>query len=90
MEFSKLIDYKELRDLLNNGSVRFKYIKKDGTSHDAFGTRNPDLIPKAYRIHDVRDVYEKTMVYFDLEANGYRSVFIDINKIVCCLVCREG
>ena len=73
----QLVNYTELRDLLDKGSVRFQYIKKDGSNRVALGTRNTDLIPKEYRIDDVEDISEKTITYFDLEAGGYRSVRID-------------
>lgn len=70
------VNYPELRDMLDRGSVRFQYIKKNGALRDALGTRNTDLIPKEYKIDDVEDVSMKTVTYFDLESKGYRSVSI--------------
>lgn len=73
----KQVNYKKLVDMLDNGSVRFEYKKKDGSRRNALGTRNTDLIPREYKINDVEDVSQKTVTYFDLEAKGYRSLRID-------------
>lgn len=77
MAMYQLVNYTELVDMLDNGTVRFQYIKKDGSNREALGTRNTDLIPKEYQIKDVEDISMKTVTYFDLEAKGYRSLRID-------------
>ena len=77
MQITELVNYTELRDLLDQGMVRFKYIKKDWSTRIALGTRNTDLIPREYQIKHVEDISEKTVTYFDLESKGYRSVKVD-------------
>ena len=66
----------ELRAKLETGVARFTFRKKDGSIRDALGTRNLLLIPK----HEMpKHLFDQTsaMVYWDLEAKGYRSVSAD-------------
>lgn len=64
----------ELREMLDQGVVRFTFRKKDGSTRNALGTRNTDLIPRDEEVRDVEDISEKSIVYWDLESKGYRSL----------------
>lgn len=70
--------FESFRDALSVGFARFTYIKKDGTTRTALGTRSPILIPadKAPKfpveINKWEDVV-KTFPYFDIEKGEWRS-----------------
>lgn len=63
----------ELRAKLEAGVERFSFRKKDGSIRNALGTRNLILIPKDQMPKHLFD-QTSAMVYWDLEAKGYRSV----------------
>ena len=70
--------FESFRDALANGFARFTYYKKDGTTRTALGTRSPSLIPvdKAPKGEVKIDKWEdivKTIPYFDLDKNEWRS-----------------
>ena len=83
--------FESFRDALSNGFARFTYFKKDGTTRTALGTRSPSLIPldKAPKgeveIVDGWDDIVKTIPYFDLEKNEWRSFsilnFIELEQV---------
>lgn len=68
------VSTQHLTDLLNMGVCRFSFRKKDGSIRNALGTRNPNLIPKWMHIKEVSDVSKKSVVYFDLEEQSFRSI----------------
>jgi hypothetical protein len=41
------------------------------------GTRNPSLIPKHLSIQEVDDISNKSVVFYDLELENYRSLTAD-------------
>ena len=70
--------FESFRDALSNGFARFTYFKKDGTTRTALGTRSPSLIPvdKAPKCPQNNEDWEeraKSIPYFDLEKNEWRS-----------------
>lgn len=70
--------FESFRDTLANGFARFTYYKKDGTTRTALGTRSPSLIPvdKMPKCQVEIDKWEdivKTIPYFDLDKNEWRS-----------------
>ena len=70
--------FESFRDALTNGFARFTYFKKDGTTRTALGTRSSALIPAdkfpkcPVEINEWGDIV-KTIPYFDLEKNEWRS-----------------
>jgi hypothetical protein len=72
-----------LRDILNNGVVRFQFRKRDGSIRNALGTRNVDLIPKDEYVKHVDDINEKkSVVFWDLEARDFRSLMTGVEVAV--------
>ena len=72
--------FESFRDALANGFARFIYVKKDGTTRTALGTRSPSLIPvdklpKGDMSEDEATWEDsaKTIPYFDLDKNEWRS-----------------
>lgn len=64
-----------LKKALSKGAVRFSFEKKDGTIREAYGTRNPDMIP----VKDLPKGQESTTTavnFYDLEKSEWRSVSI--------------
>ena len=73
----------ELRQALNEGIVRFEFIKKDGTLRYARGTTNPDIIssddtPQGKRTAQQKAAYDsQTVAFYDIDKKGWRSMRID-------------
>lgn len=65
----------ELRNVLAQSVKRFKFVKLDGTIREALGTRDVTLIPKdVHTPKFIDDVSEKSIVYWDLDEQDFRSV----------------
>lgn len=54
------------------GIVKFYYQKVDGTLREAYGTLNPDLMPKQPDKGDRRLKDPTVQVYFDTEKQAFR------------------
>lgn len=62
----------ELRDLMKKGTVKFQYVKKDGSIRTAVGTLRSDLItqkPAGGECYPRRQGYTP---YFDVEKDAFR------------------
>jgi WYL_2, Sm-like SH3 beta-barrel fold len=65
----------ELRNVLAESVKRFKFVKLNGELREALGTRDIKLIPKDVRTPKfIDDVSEKSIVYWDLDEQDFRSV----------------
>jgi len=65
----------ELRNVLAESVKRFKFVKLNGEVREALGTRDIKLIPKDVRTPKfIDDVSEKSVVYWDLDEQDFRSV----------------
>lgn len=70
---------KEFLKALRAGKVKFSYKKVDGTTREALGTLKPELIGKGATDKKVEDGKKKRhvpptiIIYWDLEAAGFRS-----------------
>lgn len=64
---------KEVFDLLNNGEVKIKFMKVDGTERVMRATTNKSLIPEAYRPKEFTEPNDKYQRVFDLDANSWKS-----------------
>ena len=60
-----------LQDELSKRDVRFKFLKKDGTIRDAYGTLHKDVIPPT--LGTGRPLGFGLQLFFDLECMSYRS-----------------
>ena len=60
-----------LQDELSKRDVRFKFLKKDGTIRDAYGTMHKDVIPPT--MGTGRPLGFGLQLFFDLECMSYRS-----------------
>ena len=72
--FRAAIQALKIKITMEKGKTEFSFLKKDGSTRHAFGTRNLDLIPseswpKNSSIPSVTNVVK----YFDLEKNAWRS-----------------
>ena len=81
--------FESFRDALANGFARFTYYKKDGTTRTALGTRSSvlipiDKLPKGQLEINEREDIVKSIPYFDLDKNEWRSFsvlnFISLDK----------
>lgn len=84
--------FESFRDALSNGFARFTYIKKDGTTRTALGTRSLSLIPvdklPKGDMSDGAATEEdsaKAIPYFDLDKNEWRSFsvlnFVSLDQV---------
>lgn len=65
----------ELRNVLAESVKRFKFVKLNGEVREALGTRDIKLIPKdVHTPKFIDDVSEKSIVYWDLDKQDFRSV----------------
>jgi hypothetical protein len=65
----------ELRNVLAESVKRFKFVKLNGEVREALGTRDVKLIPKdVHTPKFIDDVSEKSIVYWDLDEQDFRSV----------------
>jgi len=62
-----------LINLLDENVARFQFKKMDGTIRTALGTRNELLIPKQAQVKYLDDISNKSVVFWDLEEEGFRS-----------------
>ena len=73
----------DLKNALNEGTVLFEFIKKDGTLRHARGTTCPDLVPaddtpKGKRTPEQQALYDRqTVAFYDIDKKGWRSMRID-------------
>ncbi len=84
--------FESVRDALTNGFARFTYLKKDGTTRTALGTRSLSLVPidklPKGDMSDGTATWEdsaKAIPYFDLDKNEWRSFsvlnFISLDRV---------
>ena len=73
----------DLKNALQEGTVLFEFIKKDGTLRYARGTTSPDLVPaddmpKGKRTPEQQAAYDRqTVAFYDIDKKGWRSMRID-------------
>jgi len=73
-----IIDINELYTELQNDSVYFQFLKKDGTMRSVTGTLKKTLIPEKMRPKDPSyidaSLGPKNLKFFDLDKNEWRSI----------------
>lgn len=62
-----------LKGKLRERSVRFAFLKKDGTVREAKGTRNMNLIPNEHIPKGKDKIVLGTIPFWDLEAEAWKS-----------------
>ena len=62
-----------LINLLDENVARFQFKKMDGSIRTALGTRNELLIPKKAMVSYLDDISNKSVVFWDLEEEDFRS-----------------
>jgi hypothetical protein len=60
-------------NVLDENVTRFQFKKLDGTTRTALGTRNELLIPKQAMVSYLDDISKKSVVFWDLEEEDFRS-----------------
>lgn len=66
-----------LKRVLDENVTRFQFRKKDGSIRNALGTRNELLIPKDQQVAYIDDISNKSVVFWDLEEEDFRSFSSD-------------
>ncbi len=69
----KAMMIEQLKEKLSNGVAHFIFIKKDGSTREAWGTTNPSLAQKHINGNGVSRELFMTTAYFDIEKGGWRS-----------------
>jgi hypothetical protein len=62
-----------LINVLDENVTRFQFKKLDGSIRNALGTRNELLIPKQAMVSYLDDISKKSVVFWDLEEEDFRS-----------------
>lgn len=62
-----------LINVLDENVTRFQFKKMDGSIRTALGTRNELLIPKQAMVSYLDDISNKSVVFWDLEEEDFRS-----------------
>jgi hypothetical protein len=62
-----------LINVLDENVTRFQFKKLDGSIRNALGTRNELLIPKQAGVSYLDDISKKSVVFWDLEEEDFRS-----------------
>jgi hypothetical protein len=62
-----------LINVLDESVTRFQFKKLDGSIRNALGTRNELLIPKQAMVSYLDDISKKSVVFWDLEEEDFRS-----------------
>jgi hypothetical protein len=62
-----------LINVLDENVTRFQFKKLDGSIRNALGTRNELLIPKQAQVSYLDDISPKSVVFWDLEEEDFRS-----------------
>jgi hypothetical protein len=62
-----------LINVLDENVTRFQFKKLDGSVRNALGTRNELLIPKQAMVSYLDDISKKSVVFWDLEEEDFRS-----------------
>ena len=70
----KAMMIEQLKEKLSNGVAHFIFIKKDGSTREAWGTTNPSLAQKHINGNGVSREHFMTTAYFDIEKGGWRSL----------------
>ena len=70
----KAMMIEQLKEKLSNGVAHFIFIKKDGSTREAWGTTNPSLAQKHINGNGVSRELFMTTAYFDIEKGGWRSL----------------
>ena len=70
----KAMMIERLKEKLSNGVAHFIFIKKDGSTREAWGTTNPSLAQKHINGNGVSRELFMTTAYFDIEKGGWRSL----------------
>lgn len=82
MENVVKITINQLANEMNNGIVKFSYIKKDGTHRLAYGTRNTAELNNRNVVTGDGKVSPKVFAYYDIEAEGWRCFSRELNEKV--------
>ena len=69
----------EFKRLLNEKTITFEYVKKDGSVRTAHGTTKLDVIPDEHHPKGTGDNIANPDVvkYFDMDKDGWRSFIFD-------------
>lgn len=81
----KTVTISVLKSMLSEGNVKFSYKKINGETREAIGTTNKqalDLADVTFSADLCRAGEEKSVRYYDVEKNAWRSLSVEINKTV--------
>lgn len=68
----------ELKQKMRNGTVKFKYFKKNGDIREAVGTLNSDVYGEENKPNgNGGKTPDNQIRYFDVNSNGWRSFLIE-------------
>jgi len=75
-----IISIKALRNILQEGKIRFEYEKKDGSKRQAYGTLWEGCIPDDKKPSGMGYV-GSNLRYYDLDKEAWRSIGTDVSTV---------
>jgi hypothetical protein len=75
-----LIEYHELRGLLQNNLLKILFVKRDGSEREMYCTLMPETIEKTFLFKAVNNAIKKdirTIAVYDTEKNVWRSIVVE-------------
>lgn len=81
----KTVTISVLKSMLSEGNVKFSYKKTNGETREAIGTANKRALDRAgvaFSAGGARGGEEKSVRYYDVEKNAWRSLSATNNKTV--------
>lgn len=85
MIMKKTVTISVLKSMLSEGNVKFSYKKTNGETREAIGTTNKqalDRIGVRFPGGGSACGEEKTVIYYDVKKNVWRSLSVENNKTV--------
>ena len=71
-----------LREMLKNSVVSFRFVKKNGELRLAMGTTDLNRIPSELHPKTNRPVNNKSVNFFDVEKQAWRSVSVNSELVI--------
>lgn len=71
-----------LIEQLRSRKVRFQFVKKDGTTREAIGTTNTDLLPAREKREHIGPQKRGVVTFYDFVADGWRCFQENSNILI--------
>ena len=82
MNNNEPLTLEQLHRLLQNGIVKFSFLKRDGQRRITRATLNEQLIPQSHMpTNESKSVNSTNLKFYDVEKSGWRSLVYDCSTV---------